>query len=112
MEEPFIFRRDDVSLFGMLHKPAGSPRLGFVTCHPFAEEKLWSHRVFVSAARALAQAGHAVLRFDFSGAGDSGGSTAESISTRTARAASTPPTSSGPTRSFSWTGTTGWRCRR
>jgi exosortase A-associated hydrolase 2 len=77
MEEPFIFRRGDVPLFGMLHTPAGSPRLGFVTCHPFAEEKLWSHRVFVSTARALAQAGHAVLRFDFTGAGDSAGDTSQ-----------------------------------
>jgi exosortase A-associated hydrolase 2 len=77
MEEPFIFRRGDVPLFGMLHTPAGTPRLGFVTCHPFAEEKLWSHRVFVSTARALAQAGHAVLRFDFTGAGDSAGDTSQ-----------------------------------
>jgi len=78
MEEPFIFRRGDTPLFGMLHRPAGTPRLGFVTCHPFAEEKLWSHRVFVSTARALAGAGHAVLRFDFTGAGDSGGDTSQS----------------------------------
>jgi exosortase A-associated hydrolase 2 len=78
MEEPFIFRRGDTPLFGMLHTPAGAPRLGFVTCHPFAEEKLWSHRVFVSTARSLAQAGHAVLRFDFTGAGDSGGDTSQS----------------------------------
>lgn len=78
MEEPFIFRRGEIPLFGMLHLPAGNPRLGFVTCHPFAEEKLWSHRVFVSAARSLASAGHAVMRFDFSGAGDSGGDTSQS----------------------------------
>jgi exosortase A-associated hydrolase 2 len=76
MEEPIIFRQGETPLFGMLHKPSGAPSLGFVTCHPFAEEKLWSHRVFVSMARALAQAGHAVLRFDFTGAGDSGGDTA------------------------------------
>jgi exosortase A-associated hydrolase 2 len=78
MEEPFIFRRGDTPLFGMLHTPVGTPRLGFVTCHPFAEEKLWSHRVFVSTARALTEAGHAVLRFDFTGAGDSGGDTSRS----------------------------------
>jgi exosortase A-associated hydrolase 2 len=77
MEEPFIFARDNVPLFGMLHRPANSPRIGFVTCHPFGEEKLWSHRVFVSMARALAERGSAVLRFDFTGAGDSGGDTSD-----------------------------------
>lgn len=40
-------------------------------CHPLAEEKLWSHRVFVTFARELAAAGFAVLRFDFRGEGDS-----------------------------------------
>ncbi len=77
MEEPFIFARADMPLFGMLHRPVGTPRLGLVTCHPFAEEKLWSHRVFVSMARALAANGIAVLRFDFTGAGDSGGTTTD-----------------------------------
>jgi len=45
--------------------------------HPFAEEKLWSHRVFVSFARALAERGYPVLRFDYMGAGDSSGTTPE-----------------------------------
>jgi uncharacterized protein len=75
-ETPFFFPRGDVRLFGVLHRPAGAtPRTGFVLSHPFAEEKLWSHRVFVSLARALAERGHAVLRFDYSGAGDSAGTT-------------------------------------
>jgi uncharacterized protein len=42
-------------------------------CHAFAEEKLWSHRVFVNFARSAASAGYAVLRFDFMGHGDSDG---------------------------------------
>lgn len=45
--------------------------------HPFGEEKLWSHRVFVTFARALAQRGHYVLRFDYMGSGDSSGETPE-----------------------------------
>jgi pimeloyl-ACP methyl ester carboxylesterase len=75
-ETPFFFARPGAQLFGMLHKPAGaSGRLGFVMSHPFAEEKLWGHRVYVSFARALAARGHAVLRFDYMGAGDSSGMT-------------------------------------
>jgi alpha/beta superfamily hydrolase len=78
-EQPFFFTRGDAQLFGMLHVPAGTvSRVGFVLSHPFAEEKLWSHRVYVTFARALAARGHAVLRFDYMGAGDSSGQTPDS----------------------------------
>jgi uncharacterized protein len=85
-ETPFFFQNGDRSLFGILHEPvrAGS-RPSFVFCHPFAEEKLWTHRVFVSLARHLAARGHAVLRFDYMGNGDSEGDFSES-SLATARA--------------------------
>ncbi len=73
-ETPFFFTREGATLFGMLHQPDGMSRpRAFVLSHPFAEEKLWSHRSFVSLARALAARGHAVLRFDYAGAGDSSG---------------------------------------
>lgn len=78
VERPFFFARRETRLFGLLHEPATpGARLGFVLSHPFAEEKLWSHRVLVTFARALAARGHPVLRFDYAGAGDSGGETAE-----------------------------------
>lgn len=62
----------------MLHEPAQRRSgLGFVMSHPFGEEKLWSHRVFVVFARTLAARGIPVLRFDYTGAGDSEGDTAQ-----------------------------------
>jgi pimeloyl-ACP methyl ester carboxylesterase len=61
----------------MLHGAAGSARVAYVMSHPFGEEKLWSHRVFVVFARALASRGIPVLRFDYTGAGDSSGDTAQ-----------------------------------
>ena len=73
-ETPLYFPGGKHSLFGLVHEPAG-PGAGvpFVFCHPLCEEKLWAHRVFVSFARELAAAGHLVLRFDYSGNGDSDG---------------------------------------
>jgi exosortase A-associated hydrolase 2 len=76
IEAPFFFHRGDVRLFGFLHSPGKQRRrTAFVFSHPFAEEKLWSHRVYVSFARELAQRGFPVLRFDYTGAGDSSGAT-------------------------------------
>lgn len=76
IEHPFFFARGTVSLFGVYHRPeaAASPT-AFLMSHPFGEEKLWAHRVYVSFARALAARGHLVLRFDYAGAGDSDGMT-------------------------------------
>jgi exosortase A-associated hydrolase 2 len=71
-------------LLGFLHSPlrsgsassddgarAGKP--GILYCHPFGEERNLSHATVVKTARALAAAGFPVLRFDFSGCGDSEG---------------------------------------
>lgn len=84
IEIPYFFENNNYSLFGILHKPAtGEPDEGFIFCHPFAEEKLWTQRVYVNFARELAKLGFAVLRFDFMGHGDSEGDFhTSSISTR------------------------------
>lgn len=58
--------------FGWLHLPDGPPRAtGIVLCAPFGCEWLWTHRTYRRLATALAEAGFAVLRFDYHGAGDS-----------------------------------------
>lgn len=73
-ETPILFGGAGEPLFGVIHEPSGDRNgSGFVFCHPFGEEKLWAHRVFVSYARELADAGYTVLRFDYRGNGDSGG---------------------------------------
>lgn len=73
-ETPLFFGPPSQALFGVLHEAEpGATGSAFVFCHPLAEEKLWTQRVFVSFARQLAAAGHPVLRFDYRGNGDSDG---------------------------------------
>lgn len=75
IETPFFFPGPAASLFGVFHESSSDQpaRQPFVFCHPFGEEKLWAHRVFVTFARQLAAAGHPVLRFDYMANGDSDG---------------------------------------
>jgi uncharacterized protein len=74
MEHPRFIEGHQSRLFSFLHEPESSrPELALVLSHPFGEEKLWSHRVLVSFARELVARGHAALRFDYMGAGDSEG---------------------------------------
>lgn len=74
IETPFYFDSHGFKLFSVLHAPEQPvSNFGWVFCHPFAEEKLWAHRVFVNMARSLAACGHTVLRFDYRGYGDSEG---------------------------------------
>lgn len=69
-----FFENGSYRLFGVLHEPVAAPSgWGWVLCHPFAEEKLWAQRVYVSFARMLAARGAWVLRFDAMGNGDSQG---------------------------------------
>lgn len=78
VETPMFFDNGPYRLFGVLHEPAEpTAAFGWVFCHPFAEEKLWTHRACVSFARTLASRGHWVLRFDAMGNGDSDGQFSE-----------------------------------
>jgi uncharacterized protein len=79
METPGFIASGSNELFSFFHEPtAPDGKAAFVLSHAFGEEKLWSHRVLVSTARRLASLGHPVLRFDYSGTGDSGGALRES----------------------------------
>lgn len=74
VETPMFFHNGSYRLFGIVHEPVGTPSgAAWVFCHPFAEEKLWTHRVYVSFARLLAARGAWVFRFDLMGNGDSEG---------------------------------------
>lgn len=65
--------------FALLHAPAGpTPARGAVVyVHPFAEELNKSRRMAALQARAMADAGYAVLQIDLLGCGDSSGDFAD-----------------------------------
>jgi len=73
-EKALSFQVGGTRLAVTLHVPAGKRRApGVVMCHGFTGNRIEAHFIFVKAARALARAGIAALRFDFRGSGESGG---------------------------------------
>lgn len=63
-------------LSAVLHLPDTTGTHKFpviIICHGFISNKIGQHRLFVQTARTLSQAGHAVIRFDYSGSGESSG---------------------------------------
>jgi len=60
-------------LAGMLHVPAAAPAAAVLIGNPLFEERKSAQRPLVETARILADAGLAVLRFDYRGCGDSEG---------------------------------------
>ncbi len=73
--EPSFARADDgTERFCVFHPPHSGAARGLVLhLHPFAEEMNKSRRMAAQQARALADAGYAVLQFDLLGCGDSAG---------------------------------------
>jgi alpha-beta hydrolase superfamily lysophospholipase len=72
----FRFGSAASSKLGCFHRPeAGTAlrRTAVVLCPPLGHEAIRSHRAYRRLAGELAAAGHAVLRFDLSGTGDSAG---------------------------------------
>ncbi|MES9832890.1 MAG: alpha/beta hydrolase [Candidatus Thiodiazotropha sp. DIVDIV] len=74
-----LLEMDGERIFTVEHHPHESkPTKAYIFIHPFAEEKLWSHRVYVATARAFCDQGVFVARFDFRGHGDSDGEFSDS----------------------------------
>ena len=77
-EEACTFGCEGDALVGIVHHPAAdaapaATRTGVVIIVGGPQYRAGSHRQFVHLARALAAAGHAVLRFDVRGMGDASG---------------------------------------
>ena len=74
--EPLFFGARDRQLYGVYHSPAGMQysQQGVVLCYPHGQEYMRTHRAFRQLAMLLAESGYHVLRFDYSGTGDSYGS--------------------------------------
>jgi exosortase A-associated hydrolase 2 len=60
-------------LYTVVHRVEGASKGTMLIAGPFAEEKKAAQRALVESARAFAQSGYDVLRFDWRGTGDSGG---------------------------------------
>jgi uncharacterized protein len=71
------------SLSGVLHQPAGQSKGGVLLAHCFTCSK--DLHTMTRLARGLTEAGYGVLRFDFTGIGDSGGDFADKTVTRNVR---------------------------
>lgn len=73
--EPFFFGVPDRQLFGCYHAPQVEAKRdsAVVICYPMGQEYIRSHRAYQQLAIRLARMGFHVLRFDYSGCGDSYG---------------------------------------
>jgi len=70
---PLGFGPSDRRLFGIFHVPAPATAMqaGVLLCNAFGQEAVRAQRMMRVLAERLARAGHAVLRFDYHGTGDS-----------------------------------------
>ena len=72
-EEALVFDCAGDALLGIVALPSAPAHTGVLVLVGGPQYRVGSQRQFVLLARALAQAGHSVLRFDYRGMGDSGG---------------------------------------
>lgn len=73
MEQPLLVRCVGEQMLGILTLPKAPVDIGIVIVVGGPQTRVGSHRQFVLLARVLAEAGYAVLRFDYRGMGDSTG---------------------------------------
>jgi alpha-beta hydrolase superfamily lysophospholipase len=73
--QPIYFKSGRETLFGWLHLPPPNSRTGrgIVICKPFGYEAICAHGSIRAFADACAAGGATVLRFDYTGTGDSSG---------------------------------------
>jgi pimeloyl-ACP methyl ester carboxylesterase len=64
-------------LFGLYHPGALGAKTAVLLCPPLGQDLIRCHRLYRQLAHALAGQGHAVLRFDYYGTGDSAGGSEE-----------------------------------
>ncbi len=73
--EPLHFGSSEQPLFGIYHPPgAGLSRDAWLICNPLGQEAIRTYRLAREIALRLSTIGSHVLRFDYTGCGDSGGS--------------------------------------
>ena len=79
MRTPFYFESQGDRLFAWLHRLESASRRdhGVILCPPIGHEQIHAHRSLRHLADAVAAAGFPVVRFDYHGTGDSGGSAEE-----------------------------------
>lgn len=73
METVLTFQCGTASLVGIIAAPEAPSRAGVLVVVGGPQYRVGSHRQFILLSRALAEAGYAVMRFDYRGMGDSNG---------------------------------------
>ncbi len=75
MPDLFHFGAGQRELLGIRHAPTGDARRAVLLCAPLLQEGIRCQRALWSLSESLSAAGTDVLRFDWSGSGDSAGDT-------------------------------------
>lgn len=81
MERQIVIRHETLELAAAIHYPKGAASQDgqasrvplTIICHGFTGNRIGVDRLFVKTARALAEAGHLTIRFDYAGCGESTG---------------------------------------
>jgi len=73
--QSFFFGKSEAPLYGVIHEPNGAQfrNSAILICQPIGHEYLRSHRMVKVLAERLAEQGYYVMRFDYTGCGDSSG---------------------------------------